>query len=150
MFGADAEALDGCADVFALGRGDFFERGDFDTRPFSRRLQRRAWGAPSLKATFHEEPVICSSVSAWRARHALDEDGEAAGRGEGGELCVGGKQALAGEQFVDAATQLGLCRGDHTRRDFIHSDFEKKVCHWCFLKTQGLKPRLIFRGHWHD
>ena len=98
--GGAARALDRRADVFALGRRDLFESLDRRRRPSSRRPAAAGVGAPSLNATFHDGPVSCSSVSAWLGEHALDQHGQPARRGVGGDLRAVVEQPLAGEQIA--------------------------------------------------
>ena len=101
-----------------------FSRAATATPAFFAKASAAVVGAPSLKATFHEGPVSCSSLSAWLGQHALDQHGQTARRRVSGQLGPGGKQPLAREQIVDPAAQLGLGPGNHAGGNLVQPNLQ--------------------------
>ncbi len=123
LLGGNAETLDGCADVLALCCGDFLKRSDGNAG-----LPGEGFGCSSGRTVFEchlprRAGHLLFGIGLAR-EYALNQQGEAARRGEGGEPGAVGEQTLAGEQFEDAAAEFGLCPGNHAGGNFFQPDLQ--------------------------
>jgi hypothetical protein len=123
--GGAAPALDGCANIFTLGVGDFFKRSNRHAG-----LLRKGLGGGGGRAVFEGDlprgAGQLSSVSAWLVNYAFDQHGQPARRRVSGQFGSRAEQALASEQIADAAAQLGFGPGYHAGWNFFEANFQQE------------------------